>query len=173
MCELAATEVRKSLPETQISVSRVEAELAMKSKGPNYTAETLTHLKRHNLSGVKPIFLISSEIVSGADPEFSHWYKTDTILEIACIAVCPRPGYCINQAYISALTNNGGQFIVLDSVETQDISSTVLRQRLLRGEKPLELVRYGLIPLSIAQYLMEQGLYQNGEPHLAKPQFHH
>ena len=173
MCELAAQEMLNTHPETLISVSRIEAQLAMKSSSPNYTAETLTYLKNHVLTGLDLIFLISSEIISGENPELNQWYKTDTILKTTSFAVCPRPGFPLNQPYINALTENGGHFILLDGVKTPDISSTALRRRLQRGENPLTLAQEGLIPLSIAKYLSKLDLYQKINTKLKKTQFHH
>jgi nicotinate (nicotinamide) nucleotide adenylyltransferase len=173
MCEIAAQEVLSTYPDIPISVSRVEAHLAKKSIAPNYTAETLTYLKSTVLTGLDLIFLIGSGIVSGKNPEFSQWHKTDTILKVTRLAVCPRPGFPINLPYINALTLNGGHFILLDNVKTPGISSTVLRERLQRGENPIALAEEGLIPLSIAQYLNEQELYQNNITSSKKAQFHH
>ena len=173
MCELAALEMCKINPNIDVSVSRLEAYLAQKSDNPNYTAETLTHLQSHGSPDLDLIFLISSELVSGVKPEFSQWYQTETILEVTSLAVCPRPGFCINQSYINKLTDNGGRFIILDNVQTPDISSAALRKRLQRGEDPLALAREDLIPLSIAQYHNEQELYQNNRTALKKTNFYH
>lgn len=173
MCELAAQEVLAVLPHTPISVSRVEAHLAIKNDTPNYTADTLIHLKTHVLSTFKLIFVISSEIVSGENPEFSHWYQTETILKTAMLAVCPRPGFPLNQGYINSLSTQEGCFILLDGVETPDISSTTLRHRLEGGENPLTLAQEGLMPFSIAHYLNTHNLYQNSAIALNKAPFHH
>jgi len=172
MCEIAAQEVLAAHPHIPISVSRVEAQLAMKSDEPNYTADTLTYLKAHVLT-LELIFVISSEIVSGENPEFSHWYQTDTILKVTRLAVCPRPGFPLNQHYINTLSPKGGHFILLDSIKTADISSTMVRRRLEIGENPLTLAQEGLIPLSIAHYLLTHNLYHNSKTTLKKPHFHH
>ena len=172
MCEIAAQEVRSKFPDTIISVSRVEADLAKKSLTPNYTAETLTYLKTHDLNNFELIFIISSELVSGENPEFSQWYQTDTILTTARLAVCPRPGFPPNQNYINAQTKIGGCFIILDDVITPNISSTLIRQRLQKGEDPHVLAQEGWIPSSIAKYLVEHNLYLKCRI-AHKNQFHH
>ena len=173
MCEIAAQEVLNTYPKMHIHVNRIEAHLAKKSDNPNYSVETLTYLKEFALPDLNLIFLISIEIVSGAKPEFSQWYKTKTLLEITSLAVCPRPGFPVNQSYITALTNNGGHFILLDSVKTPDISSTLLRNWLQKGKNPLALAQEGLLPLSIAQYINKHNLYRNSKTNTQKTQFHH
>ncbi len=173
MCEFAAQDVRAALPHIAISVSRVEAQLAVGNDKPNYTADTLTYLKTHDLPTHELIFVISSEIVSGPAPEFSHWYQTEIILKTAILAVGPRPGFPLNQAYIDSLSAQGGRIILLDSVKTPDISSTTLRHRLEKGESPLALAQEGFLPLSIAHYLQAHNYYQSNATSFKKAAFHH
>ncbi|MDF1512599.1 MAG: nicotinate-nicotinamide nucleotide adenylyltransferase [Anaerolineae bacterium] len=161
MCELAIREVRLEHPDHPIAVSRIEATLAMRGTSPNYTSETLSYLNKHDLAGMKLMFVISSQLLHGMDPEFSHWYHIETILRQATLVVCPRPGFPINQEYIQSLNNLGGHIVVLSDVKTLDISSTIIRQRLARGEHPLALAHEGVIPLSIAHYLAEHNLYMD------------
>jgi nicotinic acid mononucleotide adenylyltransferase len=173
MCEIAAQEVRAVIPHMPINVSRIEEYLAMQNDTPNYTAETLSYLKTQVLSELELIFLISSEIVSGEDPELRQWHHIDTILNLTRLAVCPRPGFPLNEHFIHGLSAKGGRFIVLNKVTTPDISSTFLRYRLQSGENPLALTKEGLIPLSIALYLKIHNIYFDRKITLDKAQFHH
>lgn len=173
MCELASKEVSALFTKIPVNVSRVEEQLATKSHLPNYTSETLAYLKTHTLSDQELIFLISSELVSGQNPEFSCWFQIDNILKISYLAICPRPGFPLNKDYINQLTEKGGRFIILDKVRTPDISSTMLRKRLTNKESPLVLAQEGLIPMSIAQYLDNNNLYQDIDVSLKKAKHHH
>jgi nicotinate (nicotinamide) nucleotide adenylyltransferase len=173
MCEFLAQEVMRAYPRCQVRVSRVEEHLARNSEKPNYTAETLSYLKEYILKEMDFIFLISSGVIYGANPEFSQWHKIDTILKLTSLAVCPRPGFPINYAYIDILTEMGGRFIILDSVKTLNISSTELRIRISQGENPLSLAEKGLISQSVGLYLQETGLYLHNKNGFSKPIYNH
>jgi nicotinate (nicotinamide) nucleotide adenylyltransferase len=173
MCEFLAQEIMLDYPCIHTRASRVEEHLAINSEKPNYTAETLTYLKEHILTEMDFIFLISSGVIFGANPEFSQWYKVDTILKLTSLAVCPRPGFPINYAYIDTMKDMGGRFIILESVKTLDISSTELRFRISRGENPLSLADEGLLSPSVGLYLQETGLYMHNKTNFSKPIYHH
>ena len=172
MCELAAQEVNRVQTAVPVKVSRIEAQLVQCGTSPNYTAETLTYLKKHELTGKALMFVVSSQLLYGADPEFSHWHQVETILHAATLVVCPRPGFPINQDYIQTLYARGGKVIVLRDVKTRDISSTQVRQRLAQGENPLTLAEEGVMPTSIAHYLVKHNMYQDASGH-KKGLYHH
>jgi nicotinic acid mononucleotide adenylyltransferase len=161
MCALAAGEVahrlERRLPAAcarpRIGASTIEAELARHRRRPNYTVETLTLLKLRCPPGRGLIFLISSELVAGSDPQLGRWHRPDAILRVADIAVCPRPGYTPNRRFLSALARGGRRVIRLDEVATPDISATAVRACLDAGVSPLALARHGSLTPAIARYL--------------------
>ncbi|MGC9469524.1 MAG: nicotinate-nicotinamide nucleotide adenylyltransferase, partial [Anaerolineae bacterium] len=161
MCALAGREIATRLgkPSDFVCVSDVEAELAHDRDRPNYTAETLALLRLRSSPRSGLIFLISSELVSGPDPEFGRWYRPDRILELAHLAICPRPGYPLNARFVRALARVGRGVVVLHAVETPHVASTELRRWLRDGVSPLALWHQGLLPTAVAQYLERHRLY--------------
>lgn len=165
MCGLAAQEIAQQLglDIDRVVVSDVEAQLAADRERPNYTAETLTALKLRYPQD-QLIFLISSELVSGAAPEFGRWYQPERILELAALAICPRPGYEPNRTFVAALAQQGGRVIFLPEVATPDISATELRDRLVTGESPLTLEAEGMLSPAVARYLHAHNFYKGAGP---------
>jgi len=164
MCQLAARYInrRLALPKGSFAVSSIEAELARGREAPNYTAETLSLLKARSEPGAELVFLISSELVSGVDPQFGHWYQVDTILNVAALTICPRPGYALNNDFVGSLVERGAHVIVLPEVETPDISATDLRNQMRAGVSPQTLEQQGLLIPSVARYLARHSLYGPG-----------
>ena len=161
MCQLAAGMVAERLvvPADSVAVSRVEARLAQDRETPNYTAETLGALQRVLEGRFELAFLISSELVSGEDPEFGHWHQVDLILERATLVICPRPDYPPNFDFVQSLRDRDGRVFWLRDVRTTEVSATEVRARLARGEDPRTLVDEGLLPPSIGDYLNRHPIY--------------
>jgi nicotinate (nicotinamide) nucleotide adenylyltransferase len=161
MCQLAAEIVaeRLEVAKNRVAVSRVEARLAQDRESPNYTAETLRALQRTFKGQCELAFLISSELVSGGDPEFGRWHQVDLILERATLVICPRPDYPPNLDFVQSLRDRGGRLFWLRDVRTTEVSATELRVRLAHGEDPRTLVDEGLLPPAIADYLQRHPIY--------------
>jgi nicotinic acid mononucleotide adenylyltransferase len=161
MCGLAAEEIARALgvERDRVRASAIEAELAGERSRPNYTAETLKLLKLRSAPGSDLIFLISSELVSGPDPQFGRWYRPDIILRLASLAICPRPGYERNARFVASMQRRGAEVLLLDEVDTPDISATEVRDLLGDGVSPLALAHYGILTPSIAAYLARHELY--------------
>lgn len=161
MCGLAAREIASRLgwDPTRVLVSDIEADLARRHSRPNYTAETLTALKVRAARGTGFLFLISSELVAGPSPQFARWYRPETILKYAGLAICPRPGYAANLRYLRMLQTRGAEVVLLPQVSTPDISATELRSQLRGGQSALALAYHGLLLPSVARYVAERQLY--------------
>jgi nicotinate-nucleotide adenylyltransferase len=126
MCELAAAAVR--------GVHVCTAELELKDDPlAGKTARTLEHLVAKH-----PAHRFS--LVVGADilTETSRWYRWDRVRELARIVVVGREGYAP----------------VPGSPALPAISSTLIRERLARGEDVS-----GLVPRKVLAYAAERGLY--------------
>jgi nicotinate (nicotinamide) nucleotide adenylyltransferase len=161
MCAGAAGEIadRLSLPAGRVRASEIEAELVRDRSTPNYTAETLTLLRARSMPETGLVFLISSELVSGADPQFGRWYRPDEILRLAVLAICPRPGYRPNDDFVASLVAHGAQVAALDEVATPDVSASKIRAMLQSGRSPDALVRQGLLTPAVAEYLLAHSVY--------------
>lgn len=166
MCALVARRIarRLGMPGRSVGVSDVEARLARNRVAPNVTAETLALLKARSAPGSRLIFLISSELVSGVDPQFGRWHAPHAILRYASLAICPRPGYPLNARFVGALVRRGADVILLPHVRTPAISSTTVRERLRAGASPLALAYHGVLSLPVARYLERHPIYRSSPP---------
>ncbi len=157
LCELAAEEIQRCLSglETNVEVSRIEKRLSEASGEPNYTTETLAALREEVPDATELMFLMSSDLVAGEEPEFARWHRIDKLTAQATLVVCPRPGYAPNWDFLAALKQRGARMIYLDEVQTLDVSATEIRERLASGDSPEVLSEEGRLPSSVAAYLQE------------------
>ena len=141
--ELAERAAREE-PGVEASGMEVEAE------GPSYTHLTLERLREEDAS--RELFLLL-----GADMAASleSWSKPERVLELARLAVVPRPGF-EPEAVSSALERLGAA----DRAEMIEMplcgaSSTTIRERVAAG-KPLR----HLVPAAVEELIAERGLYR-------------
>ena len=110
-------------------------------------------------------------LLIGADAflKFTEWYRWRDILNIAHVLVMVRPGYRIFsdvsgndllQQYgankESELTERAAGRILPVAVPELDISSTMIRERLRKGESIS-----GLLPPALEEWLKQQSIYMN------------
>ncbi len=158
MCLLASEIIKNKLDMLEVEVSTIEKDLVAGLQTPNYTAMTLTELRKRERPDVGLIWLSGIDYFSGKNPDFSKWYSPEKIVELAILAVTPRPGYKVNDGYIKSLEQQGAKFIILDLAEQMEVSASTIRQRLLEGENPSQLVKEDLIPQSIGDLIQQAGL---------------
>jgi nicotinate-nucleotide adenylyltransferase len=127
MCELASASIRG------VHVCDAERELA-DDPLVGKTARTLEHLVAKH-----PAHRFS--LVIGADilPETSKWYRWDRVRELAGIVVVGREGFAP----------------VAGAPTLPAVSSTLVRERLVRGEDVS-----GLVPRKVLAYAAARGLYR-------------
>ncbi len=113
-----------------VKVSRVEETL----KGPSRTLFTLQHLMAH-VPDHQFSFLIGADILQ----EKESWYHFDAIEKLAPLLIVGRTGYPLPEG----------------SLVLPDISSTIIRDKLLRGEDVS-----ALVPQSVLEYIHAHRLYQ-------------
>jgi nicotinamide-nucleotide amidase len=160
ICELAAVEIESSLEALNIpvQVSRLEQQLALESHKANFTSETMQSLRQTTEESLDLAFLIGIDPFTGEDPTFSHWHNLDLLLETTTLIICKRKGFSPNQAYLQGLLASGSCLIVLDNLNTPEISSSEIRNRVEKGEDPASLAREGLISKETADYISKQNL---------------
>lgn len=160
ICELAAAEIEASLEPLiiPVQVSRLEQELALQSHKANFTSETMQALRLTTEESLELAFLIGIDPFTGADPTFSHWHNLDLLLETTTLIICPRKGFNPNQTYLETLVAQGSRLILLENLDTPEISSSAIRNRLEKGEDPSVLAREGLISQATADYISKQNL---------------
>lgn len=157
MSKLAAWEMAQRLGTvgTPVTVSRIEEELAKAREHPNMTLETLSALHEAN-PDTGLIFLLSSDIVSGEEPELAHWHQPEQLLQMASMAICPRVGYPRNEGFLNGF-GRGAHFLFLDEVVVRDMAASSIMARLKAGENPLTLSEEGWLPISVAMYIAKMG----------------
>ena len=128
----------------QLQVNPLEIERG----GPTYTIDTVRQLPQD-----ADYFWIL-----GADQleNFCSWQYWEEISSLVDLAVAQRPGACLAAppALVEHLKELGRQLIELP-FEPTEISATLVRQRLARGQST-----DGLLDVAVAQYIKQNGLYQ-------------
>jgi nicotinate-nucleotide adenylyltransferase len=143
---------------------RIEAcDDELRSEGPSYTADTLERLAGRGLAASQIFF------ITGADAfaEIATWKRYPEVIDLAHFVVVSRPGYDLDSlgerlpdlrsrmrpAGAPARTD-GSTLIFLLQASTPDVSSTMVRDRLRRGE-PLS----GLVPRLVETHIRQHHLY--------------
>lgn len=144
MCRLAAE------GDSRIQVSDLE----IRREGKSYTAETLEEL--HKLyPGNQWYLLMGEDMFLTVD----SWYHPEKIYQLAVLCAAPRSldGIPRLQEHAKFLHTRGAESI-LCNIRYLPVSSTLVRKAVAEGQ-PLD----GLVPLEIARYIEERGLYQQKE----------
>ena len=132
--------------------------------GRSYTVDTLRQLHGAGWAAWQLFFIIGAD----AFAEIATWREFTTVLDLAHFAVIARPGTTIEAAVartpelrqrvrpMSLCLSTGhatGIFIV--ETTTRDVSSTLIRERLVAGRAIDDLV-----PSAVARYIAEHHLYK-------------
>lgn len=157
ICELAAAELCEKLS-CQVNVSSFERHLVETKNRPNFTAETMEALRAITDPDISLGFLIGADSFSGEEPGFQHWYRWQDLLKTTTFVISPREGFLPNYEYLRKLEEMGGNLIYLSELQVLDVSSSNLRNRIIAGEDPDDLVKEGLLSPAIAGYIYEKNL---------------
>jgi len=162
MCTIDATTIEQSLrgKVDSVVVSRLEEELGRIHTQPNYTAETLAYLRNEIAPEIDLVYLIGEDLVSGESPPLGKWRDLQKIIQLAGLAIFPRPGYTRNEKFLRDLEDQGAQCLFIESSGKHDISSSVIKQRIIDGEDPMMLSGEGLISNAVARYIKKNGLVE-------------
>jgi nicotinate-nucleotide adenylyltransferase len=129
-------------------ISRVDLE----RPGPCYTVDTLALLREEWGPRVELYFIIGADSLR----EMHSWYRPKRIMELALLAVAPRPG---NQLHLGELERDLpglSRRVRIIEAPLLDISATGLRQRVREGKS----IRY-YVPEDVEAYILAHGLYQD------------
>lgn len=163
----ASSQQRKKMVELAIADKPLFTldERELRRDTPSYTAQTLQEWREEQGTQHPLAFIIGQDSLL----TFPTWHHYETILDNCHLIVCRRPGYPLtmeqeaHQQWLEAhLTTNPEELHVLPAgriylAETPwfNISATLIRERLERGEKCDD-----LLPESVLAYINEQGLYR-------------
>jgi nicotinate-nucleotide adenylyltransferase len=145
-------------------MARLEAsDDELRSDGPSYTADTLERLHARGFWASQILF------ITGADAfaEIATWRRYPAVLDLAHFVVVARPGHDIDAlaerlpdlrsrmrpAGAPARTDAGTLIFLLEAA-TPDVSSTLIRERVRRGE-----TLTGLVPPLVDTHIRQHHLY--------------
>jgi nicotinate-nucleotide adenylyltransferase len=136
----------------------------LRRDGPSYTADTLD---RQHAGGQAPSQIF---FITGADAfaDIATWKRYPEVLDLANFVVVSRPGHEIDalQSRLPALAGRirhtteaaagARPLIFLLQAATPQVSSTMVRDRLRRGE-PIT----GLVPALVEAHILQHALYRS------------
>ena len=126
---------------------------------PNYTVRTLG-LLRELMPEAEVFNLVGADSFRG----LRAWREPERLLELAEWIVVSRPGFALEPPVEMALSAKQWERIhLLDSVH-EEVAATDLRRRLKAGETCED-----VLPVAVAAFLEERGLYRGNVQRAEKP----
>jgi len=152
--ELAPAELRLAMVRAAVDGEEgLEAHgIEVERGGRSYTVETLEALSRER-PGVAWTFL------AGADglETLERWHRIGDLLRLATVAVLPRPGYPVAEAWDALRSRAPGvaeRVRVLPDARQVDIRATEVRERVAAGRS----IRF-LVPAAVESLIRRHHLY--------------
>lgn len=127
--------------------------------GPSYTVDTLERLRTEWGADAELHFILGLDALA----DFPRWKDPERILQLANLAVVPRPGYATEgdgDDIVSGIKSRYPAYadrITMLAVASVAISATDLRRRAAIGQS----LRYWT-PAAVGEYIGEKGLYKGG-----------
>jgi len=120
------------------------SDFEIKKKGKSYSVRTLTKFNKKFGKNAKLFFLTGADSIR----ELKKWKHIDRIFKLADFVIATRP------KFISKKLPKGA---IRLKIKPLDISSTQIRKK-LKNKLSVD----NLVPRSIANYIKQKGLYENG-----------
>jgi nicotinate-nucleotide adenylyltransferase len=134
----------------RFEISRIEVDRA----GPSYTVDTLRDL--HARESGDELFLILGGDSAAALPT---WREPEEVLRLATVAVAEREELRREKVRAELQPLEGGERTVFFDMPRVDVSSTLIRGRVRRGQP----IRY-LVPDAVAGLIAQHALYGAAAP---------
>ncbi len=129
------------------SVSTIEIERG----GPTYTVDTLRELRRRLPEGRELYFILGWDNLL----ELPRWREPQELIRQCTLVAVPRIGQRVpDAAMLEKLVPGLSARVILLSKPEVDISASVIRERVRRGES----IRH-LVPEAVEVYIKRRGLY--------------
>jgi nicotinate-nucleotide adenylyltransferase len=129
-------------------LSRVEVDRS----GPSYTVDTVAALLAADPSTPPALTVIVSAELFG---DFTTWHEPARLLDLARLAVVPRPGYpALGRSFVAEHFPGLEDRVTFLDGPYLDISATDIRARAAAGRS----IRY-LVPQAVAAYIGDHALY--------------
>jgi nicotinate-nucleotide adenylyltransferase len=127
------------------------SELEVARAGPSYTVDTLRSLHATD-PGVELTFIVGADMAR----TLPQWREPREVLRLAHLAVAERDGTA-RREILDVLDSLGArQRVLFLDMPAVDVSSTMVRERVLGG-----LSVDDLVPAPVASYIAEHGLYRH------------
>lgn len=130
-----------------VTVSRLEID----RPGPSYTYATLEQIAEQNPDS-EIYLLMGADAAKG----FASWQRPERILELARVAVVPRPGVRDEEVVAAFVSLGRSDRLEFLSVPTAGASSSEVRERIASGA-PIE----DLVPQAVAEIINNEGVYES------------
>lgn len=131
----------------RFSASRLEID----RRGPTYTVDSLEALSSF-FTASKLFFIAGMDAVA----DLGTWHRVGDLAKLAEVIAVTRPG----SAFDATAAPAEWPGVHAMEIPELDVSSTMVRQRIAKGE-PIEF----LVPASVVDYIKEHGLYVTGASH--------
>jgi nicotinate-nucleotide adenylyltransferase len=134
------------MPNPSFDVSRAELE----RPGPSYTVDTLIGLRDRLGTDARLTLIMGMDSLA----EFATWRQPERILQLASLAVVPRPDLVPDMSAVEAHVQRIGDRLVVLDMAACGLSSTRIRERVARGLP----IRYQ-VPRAVEAYIRDNRLY--------------
>lgn len=135
----------KLIENDNLEVSDIEFKLPK----PSYSYRTIEELLKNKKENEKINFIIGFD----AFKDIEKWKNPEFLKENVHFIVLKRKGE--NREEIEKLKDKGYDFIITDEIDTVDISSSEIRQKIISGEDIK-----GLVDEKVKRYIVKNGLYK-------------
>lgn len=128
------------------------SDIEIRQKGTSYTYHTLINLNRQYPDHQLYLIMGSDMFLS-----FTSWYRYREIMEMAVLCTAPREEGQLPILEQTAMLYQamGAQIELMEEMRVMELSSTEVRQQLIKGQK-----NHGLLDKQVERYILKNGLYQ-------------
>ncbi|MGZ6255628.1 MAG: nicotinate-nucleotide adenylyltransferase [Candidatus Limnocylindria bacterium] len=128
----------------------------MERPGPSYTVDSLAQLRAHLGDGTRLVLIMAADSFG----QIESWHDPDRLLELAELAVGPRPGSPMpERTWLRERFGAKAARIHLLEGPSLDLSSSEIRARVAAGRP----IRY-LVPRAVEELIVSRGLYRRRRP---------
>jgi nicotinate-nucleotide adenylyltransferase len=133
-------------------------DIELKRDGPSYTLDTVRALSQQYGPDTELYLMLSSEYLEPTHPwHLSKWHDSDELFRLCHFLIFARPGHSADEIEQWALAMPQARIDVLGFCPSPPVSSTLIRDRIARGQS----VWYMILP-EVWQLIRDCGLYTTG-----------
>ncbi len=122
-----------------------------KRQGPSYSVDTLRELRAELGDSTRIYFIMGMDSLEN----LPTWHNPQEIVQLCHLVVLERPDYEVNLDALEQKVPGVKASVIMIPAPEIGVSSTDIRERVRRGESIA-----GLVPVAVAEYIYESGLYR-------------